>query len=152
MRTKQKTGLAAWKKVYYKQDAKNVSKKNALSHSILKWRGLLKGVLKKFKLHLDGRALFDDDTNRISVDGDTCALCTHYLDFSNNCAYCPLHKLCGCRCDQGRNPYHEFIIGGNALPMLRLLRKAEKQQFKESQIKEEYKAQKKCGRSSTRKD
>ena len=136
--------IKTWIKEFYSKPAKEVSKKNALAHSILKWEGLLKKNLKKHGLSKSrddgfiehGMAHFvaTSQKNYFDVNADSCALCeVHWRDANyGSCGDCPLFKVRGdvsCarpRGDEDDSPYDKFIDNNDARPMLKWLKKAEK--------------------------
>jgi len=130
-----KMSIKTWKKEFYPVPASRVSKKNALAHSLRKWEGLKKSNLKKHGVKYD-KLFFvgiKDDLERLLIDATTCALCHHYLD--NRCVDCPLYAVIGKSCDdngwrEGGSPYTDFVDFGKASPMLRLLKKAQKNESK----------------------
>ena len=135
--------IKTWIKEFYSKPAKEVSKKNALAHSILKWEGLLKKNLKKHglsKSRADGFIENSDKNyelpgiNYFGIDAESCALCeVHWKDANyGSCGDCPLFKVRGdvsCarpRSDEDDSPYDEFIEHDDARPMLKWLKRAEK--------------------------
>jgi len=128
--------MKTWIKEFYAKPAKEVSKKNALAHSILKWEGLLKKNLKKHGLSKSEDDFFieDNQDNYFHIDAGSCALCeVHWRDANyGSCGDCPLFKVRGdvsCarpRGDEDDSPYDKFVNSNNARPMLKWLKRAEK--------------------------
>ena len=129
--------LATWKKEFYPIEASEVKKKDALDHSIRKWRGLSAASLKKHRVGKDlgDRTLFDmgENVEWFTINTTRCALCKHYyISVHGHCTGCPLFTVNkGTRCDEGatgeaNSPYHHFIKFNDPKPMLKLLRKAKK--------------------------
>lgn len=110
----------AWFAKYYPVQARLVSKKDALDHSLRKWIGLRKKNLEKLGLK----------EPPIDVSDITCALCKHYADLSPACKGCPLIKAGdGRRCDESKSededaPFFHYHDSGDPEPMIRLIRKA----------------------------
>lgn len=122
--------LAKWKKEYYPSPASRSSKHRAAEHSLRKWLGMRKGVLKK-------HGLTKFDLNDAHLDGSgSCALCHHFYtgSFSDPCATCPLAIVRGgvacdsAREDEERAPYYMYVKYGDAGPMIKWLRRAVKHQ------------------------
>lgn len=124
--------IKTWKLVYYPETAKQASKDplKALDHSILKWSGLSKKVLKEHGIEARGTILLSIDTGFevfFDVDGDTCALC-EYASASdvyspNPCVRCPIVMHTGNNCS---TEYTKFRRDGETRPMLALLKKTRK--------------------------
>ncbi len=124
---------ADWLKKYYPTPAQDVSEADALDHSIRKWEGLGRGILREHGMRGDGGDLFGsaDFHFIMSVDSASCALCVHHLSapkWSDRCETCPIKQFRGVRCDQSltasnpRTPYSTFLGNGNPKPMLKLLK------------------------------
>lgn len=135
-------GFKEWARKYYPVPAHEVSKEDALSHSLNKWRGLRPTVLKRYGLKLRERSLYSVDEPRelpvLTMGTDTCALCEHYYRYAT-CADCPLYELLGHRCDArmtfkdsdpANGPYIQFVINGDVEPMIKVLEKATKREGK----------------------
>lgn len=130
-----KPGFEEWKKLYYPTPASKCKKKDAVAHSLRKWEGLKKTVLKKFDLQANRGTLqevmWDGYLGNIvfDVDGYTCALCLWHA--GNKCYGCPLATALGYPCDDDTGdlagPFDIFKDTGDAMPMIRALRKAMKQ-------------------------
>jgi len=133
--------LETWKEEYYPVDAVRCKKKDALEHSLQKWIGLRKTNLKKHKMHEsngDIRSENPIDNEYFVVSGSTCALCHVYLnnlDSISPCKKCPLsiarNDIACDRVSRNRkSTYHRFVNDANPEPMIRLIRKAIKNQKK----------------------
>lgn len=127
--------LKTWKAEFYPKPASRVSKKDALAHSLQKWEGLKNANLKKHGVESYGREITSADNNGLDIDEHSCALCKHYADL--DCFGCPIYKVRGMRCDEDENgiggdnsPYVLFTTRNNPLPMLRLLKAAQKAESK----------------------
>ena len=122
--------LATWKKKYYPVEASKVSKRDALAHSIRKWRGLYPSVLKRYGLERTDNYISEMHGHMMFIDEESCALCRHFID--DTCMACPLAiARGGMPCDhmnarESRSPYGKWIDTGDSRMMLRWLRKAEK--------------------------
>ena len=108
-----------WIKEFYPVPAESVSKAKAGAHCLRKWLGLLPDSLKRHKIA----------NPPITVNGGTCAYCTHYLRIDNSyeCVECPLHNALGKDCDDDRvdiSPYKNYVWKGDPLPMILALREA----------------------------
>lgn len=132
--------LESWKREFYPVEANQVSKEEAVEHSIRKWRGLTKTALKKHNLAKNNhdaairslKNLFAD----LRINTSTCALCAHYFNKDEDtiaCVRCPLYLVRErIRCDcfdpvpdsAEDDPYHAFTRTGNPRPMLKWLRRA----------------------------
>lgn len=116
----------SWKEEFYPIPASKTKKKDALAHSLQKWRGLTDSAV-----HKHGLA-----EPPIAVNGDTCALCNFYFNavtptrcIKNGYA-CPLFEARGVRCDMGDfAPFTEYEEG-DPIPMIKLLRKLKNKQDK----------------------
>lgn len=123
----------SWKKTYYPIPASRVRKKDAIAHSLQKWRGLRLPVLNAHGLHTKRASVIDNATHTeiLRVYSSSCALCIWYLneDSAEPCTSCPLYKaLGGWACDdrRGPNPYAAFWDTGDPESMIAALEKAEK--------------------------
>lgn len=112
----------SWIAEFYPQEAEEVAKKNALRHSIQKWKGLLPEALKRHRLY----------EPPIFVSDSTCALCHHYQYTGHSeCSECPLYKARGyVRCDKARpaeqnSPFTHYRENKDPVPMLGWLTAAE---------------------------
>lgn len=116
-----------WLKEFYPVDASNVPKSEAVAHSLQKWRGLRPEALVKYGL----------DCAPIPIDGDSCALCEHYLDpegyAENFCKTCPLKLALGRFCDAGnRAPWQAWAYLENPEPMIEALEETLAREVKEA--------------------
>ena len=121
--------LATWKKEFYpKKPSKRMTKREAVEHSLTKWRGLTKANLKKHDVRIDFAGDVADDKNFLSISSSSCALCAKYQDFDSSleqvCLQCPLYQLLGKRCDSGEDsPFAIWVHDVNPRPMIRALEK-----------------------------
>ena len=133
--------IKSWKNEFYPIAASRVAKKNALAHSLKKWKGLTRENLVKHKLMYCHRYIHEGKSFRFTkpfmeIDGGSCACCHHWIGKSRSgafnifCQECPLLKARGgFRCDQstdynGDDPYGAFINNGNPNPMIKLIKLA----------------------------
>jgi len=129
--------LKTWKVEFYPVPADQVSKADALDHSIRKWEGLTKINLKKHGLIVDGTELSEHgnaDSESFFVDAESCALCANYQHRTGvgvgwSCGECPLFLLRGGMCCEsvGRelsSPFDKFDARNDPIPMLNLLKRA----------------------------
>lgn len=124
--------LATWKQEFYPEPARLVYERDAIAHSLRKWRGLTQDNLKRHGLenHID--EIQDEDDCSFPVTSETCALCqvhkAHISPFS--CGQCPLAAVHGGQpCDErtgteSMSPYVAFIVHHEAGPMIELLENA----------------------------
>jgi hypothetical protein len=133
--------LETWKKEFYPTDAEESGALEATLHSLRKWEGLTKRQLAKHKL----RKVKEDfrvpeiceeagvADGEFTIGYDTCSLCLSF----DGCEGCPLVEVnSGFTCDgeNFKNPqdsydksaYQAWVDGGDARPMLTLLRKAKR--------------------------
>lgn len=147
--------LSTWKEEYYPVKAEEVSKEDAVYHSLRKWRGLKEENLKKHKCYYCNYRGAKSDTEvwgisdgeeTLMIDSDSCALCVHYLDdeYDGECEGCPIFKLYKCRCDKGSHerwsisgiyishkceagtPYSAFYELSDPEPMIKVLKEVRK--------------------------
>lgn len=96
--------LESWKKEFYPITANRTNKKDAIEHSLLKWKGLTGKNLAKHNVKIKVGAVADDE-NMLYVDGDSCSLCYHYYNDTSSwvegsrCEDCPLYKTLGMDCE-----------------------------------------------------
>jgi len=118
--------LESWKAEFYPKPANIVPESGAVSHSLKKWIGLRPENLEKHRVRKVLQSVADG-FRRISIDGDSCALCMHYLltingSSSTPCEFCPLGKHLGRACDRGISaPYGIWARTGNPEPMIAAL-------------------------------
>lgn len=131
--------LESWKQEFYPIEANEVSKENAISHSIRKWEGLRKENLKKHGVYVKGSLswLIDNIADKTFIlRSSTCALCyLYYEGFSNTnqCLECPLYRIRNnVQCDEKMknekySPYsnlHDRGRNGSPEPMIMWLKLA----------------------------
>ena|SRR3990167_5523193 len=140
--------LKTWKAEFYSTaPKKNMSRIEAIEHSIRKWVGLLPMNLKKHKLHVeasDTAYIIKDGDSRLclSINSSSCALCKKYLDVTSyhnlyleSCKSCPLAQTLGHPCDGGggeSRPYAYWMDTEDPRPMIRALKDALKNEAKQS--------------------
>lgn len=127
--------LKTWKAEFCPVPASKVGKKDAVAHSLRKWKGLTERNLKKHGVEydLDRRAVIGEDGS-FPISADTCALCEVYFLFGKGivapgvrrcaeepCSACPLCKSLGEACDAEGMPYYEFVDDGDPNPMIKAL-------------------------------
>jgi hypothetical protein len=120
--------LETWKKEFYPIEAsEEMSAKEAIEHSLRKWKGLRSENLDKHGV--DARAevqyIFGEDSF-LAIDGSSCALCVKFLELDENlpwCYHCPLAKTLGRSCGSDGMPYITWMETGNPEPMIKALRK-----------------------------
>lgn len=111
-----------WKNKYYPvpADIKTLdSDIKKIEHSIIKWSGAKKDVLKDYSLKYDDHFIFDDDDCEEMVFAlDTCALCVKYgvTCTSIDGVPCPIVRATGSNCDSVYN-----ISDYDPQPMIDLL-------------------------------
>lgn len=126
--------VETWIKEFYPVLAEDCTRKNALEHTIRKWRGALPHNLKRHRVIIRDQRIEDEDKEVKEgleetifwFDTETCALCWRYP-----CSECPLYRLRDASCvednERTRGPYLAFVDDMcGARPMLRLLYKARK--------------------------
>jgi len=116
----------SWLKKYYPVEADtliNDSDIECVQHSLNKWRGLTKNILRKYGLVANG-CVIEDDRFVFYVDSSSCALCQKYIEKRNTCIGCPLFKQLGKPCEASSDsPYTVFRREANPLPMIDALEK-----------------------------
>ena len=125
-----------WITKYYPKEAKLVSRKDALEHSILKWSGLFPEILKEYNIKKPPGCSYitSDGLRFMSIGTSSCALCVHYWGTlgGGRCKTCPLAIVRGnVRCDrigvgELEAPFGTFVTHGNPEPMFLWLLKARK--------------------------
>lgn len=127
--------LKTWKAEFYPKPASRVAKKEALAHSLQKWKGLTKAALKRHGVVKAGWEIIDGKDS-FTISAASCALCVHHLNTSvfaqspDRCGECPLAAVRrGVACDiravgESHGPYQYFINACDARPMIRALQKA----------------------------
>lgn len=88
--------LKSWLDEFYPVSASEVSKEDALEHSIQKWKGLLPENLKKHNVTYRWEEVQSCDemetTVPLPITASSCALCQHWYDGEYACPECPLVK------------------------------------------------------------
>ncbi len=102
--------LESWKQEYYPVPADEVSKEDAVKHSLQKWIGLRAENRIRHGVQLYDGELTGTDTDELSIDSSSCALCHHYLREvdDTSCTDCPLAAALGQSCDELGEPYNIF--------------------------------------------
>lgn len=117
--------LSTWKKEFYPTEAKNVKEADAVEQSLRKWIGLRRKNLAKHGVRhdMDITYLIGDGNYNMVIDGDSCALCQHYLSLNfKPCSDCPLYAALGGSCDYDRSaPYDIWRNTSNPEPMIAAL-------------------------------
>lgn len=117
--------LQTWKDEFYPVEASEVSKENAIQHSLAKWRGLTEENLKKHRVIVKERCLEGKYNHHewITIDSETCALCHLYSnDIESDCIDCPLKKYFGERCDNNDDGvYYRWVVHNDPHPMIEAL-------------------------------
>ena len=127
--------VATWKEEFYPLRAFEFNfsgtEREAIEHSLLKWRGLLPDNLARHGVEHTLDYIRADGEERFHINSNTCALCIKFLPTEGqDCRNCPLFKLLdGKRCDyysvnHNTSPYGHLLRNGNPLPMVLLLEKA----------------------------
>lgn len=122
--------LKSWKKEFYRKPANEVSRENALQHSLRKWIGLKPSNRKKHGVKLSQSDLVEiwDKTNIVfCIDSSSCALCQHFINIDDNCPGCPLVTSGGVCCACSESPYNLFLDKGAVAPMIRALEKTRRE-------------------------
>jgi len=119
--------LDTWKAKFYPIPVDKCKKKDAAAHSILKWSGLNKSVLRKHGVTNEGYSISDEQGYGLAIDGGSCALCNFHCrsetDYRAKCFQCPGVIANGHTCDDA---YGVYTKTGNTAPMMRWLKKIEK--------------------------
>lgn len=123
--------LNEWKKLYYPIPAARVLRQDSLEHSIRKWEGLSKEVLRRFGLKRHFNIIYDakNGQDTLGISTNSCALCFQWVIRTDTCNGCPLWRIRdGKPCDEkmegeSESPYVVFKESGNNLPMLKWLKK-----------------------------
>lgn len=110
-----------WCEEFYPIEAKEVSREDALAHSLRKWEGLRPEALAWHGMRLSERYLKDElGRARLAIDNESCALCTHYI--AKHCEGCPLEKA-GYGCENTNSPWRSFATEGKVEPIIAVLAK-----------------------------
>lgn len=103
--------LKSWLDEFYPISASEVSKEDALEHSIRKWKGLLPVNLAKHKVAYQWEEVQPrDKEERIHsflIGSSSCALCQHWYDDESGCPECPLVKAGHICCDDYNSAWRE---------------------------------------------
>lgn len=119
--------LETWKQEFYPINAREVSKDDAIQHSLTKWRGLRPEALARHGVVMKGKSVAEAGNEErsldaIFIDAHTCALCHHYEGAYGECLECPLFNHLGERCDEYEaSPYKRFSLYNNPEPMIKAL-------------------------------
>ena len=129
--------IESWKAEFYPTPADEASKDQAIAHSLRKWEGLRKENLDRHELSQVRGRIVSRSGSKLWVDGDSCALCHHYLvdgdgdAYDVSCDNCPLSiARGGFPCDhslpdESNAPWQEFEGEGNPEPMIFWLKAAQ---------------------------
>lgn len=130
--------IETWRKAHYPKSAEEASgsDKEALEHSIVKWRGLRRKAFARHGVQYTLGCLWDKQhsMNALPMGNSTCALCVRHTTNPTEeiCVNCPLYKARGnvnCFTAKGRevmSPWHQFTLARDPEPMIRWLIKARK--------------------------
>ena len=134
--------LATWEKEFYPTHASDVKIKDAIKHSLLKWKGLKPKNLEKHSVYVDleltlRSILENEEEEGFFIGSENCALCNFYMDIDSDssCKGCPLALARnGIPCDTysedldvlESSPWRIFIDTGSPIEMLYWLNKAAK--------------------------
>lgn len=139
--------LESWKKEFYPTESARVPKKKSLDHMLRLWEGLKRSSLKRHGVEIWDGHVVEKFFDSLELD-ESSALCEHFYSIVTRCEGCPVTKaLNGEPCWDGKDNPYDQSMEGNALPMLRLLRKAKKL---EEQKLEEQKSRTKKGTATSR--
>lgn len=123
----------SWKAEYYPVDAKDVSKDDAIAHSLQKFIGLRRENLENHGVELE-----DNVVCGIEINSDSCALCHHYMNtkwVSALCISCPIAldtKKCS---GDDKWPWGQWATKDDPEPMIAVLQKAQAEQAKERALR-----------------
>lgn len=96
--------LKSWLEEFYPVPASEVSKEDALEHSIQKWNGLLPENLAKHQVAYRWEEVQSWNENELfyplSISSTSCALCQHWYDENKGCPECPLVKAGHICCEE----------------------------------------------------
>lgn len=121
--------LDTWIPEYYKVPASKAE--DAITHSLVKWKGLRPVVLRRHKLEYmhESFITLTDGTKEFNITDETCALCKQHRDEEagydaedGGCSECPLFKHLGETCFDTYQPFHTFRECGNPEPMIAALK------------------------------
>lgn len=121
--------LETWKEEFYPTSAAQpMTAREAIEHSLRKWRGLTDANLAKHQVTKKHRWIIDYFGGSLEIDNETCALCYNFQIIDDktglqDCKACPLYVARSTRCDRGftPSPYAAFVMYGDPCPMIKLL-------------------------------
>lgn len=133
--------VKTWIEEFYPKSILATTPDEAVQHSLTKWQGLLPKNLRKHNVRVSTYGYvvgidLDDQMDSLVINGDTCALCHHFLNNGRDevdlCEPCPLYKARGdVGCDRERDdeetaPWYAFRSEepNNPKPMIFWLEKA----------------------------
>lgn len=127
--------LASWKEEFYPTDAADCSEKDALEHSIRKWKGIREEALEKHGLLIGGNDNMICEAHYpgesfLAFSPKTCALCWRYSTGVFNCDRCPVVQGGHTGCYNPPSLYQAFFWDLDPEPMIEMLeslRKDDKQ-------------------------
>jgi hypothetical protein len=132
--------METWEAEFYPIDARDCGAKDAVAHSLRKWRGLRADALQRHGMTVVATPMscprITDGRNELSIDADSCALCVEYFhdgeayDDFGACGSCPLYLVAGHPCTdtphEGPSAYGAFAGSRrDPEPMIALLERAE---------------------------
>ena len=126
--------IETWKAEFYPVPASEVSAEDALQHSLRKWIGLREENLSKHACTVYHYVELTDGRKEINIDISSCALCESYCTPQDcyDCSSCPIEKLTGKSCDNGRkSPWGKWTTGEGPEPMIAVLQECIAEQEKE---------------------
>jgi hypothetical protein len=125
--------LKTWKLEFYPKPANRVAKRDALAHSLRKWEGLREENLERHEVFRRGSYVWSEGVE-LRIDGNSCALCEHFLrvkEVMRMCSSCPLARARGgVSCDNLRDghermsPWAAWANRKDPEPMIAALQKA----------------------------
>lgn len=99
--------LKSWLDAFYPIPADEVSKEDALEHSIRKWKGLLPVNLAKHQVLYRWEEVQSRDESGLPISASSCALCRHWYDADSGCPECPLVKAGHICCEDYNSAWRE---------------------------------------------
>ncbi len=125
--------IETWKAEFYRTPAEDCPEENAVAHSLMKWRGMTKEVLKRHDVVAYEHILVSDD-GHLHISGETCALCK-VNENDDGCYSCILFKVRSAPCDMRLkeddpqlSPFEAWVLDRDPMPMIQLLEQALKLQ------------------------
>lgn len=103
-----------WQAEFYPKDAIHTEVgREAIEHSLQKWRGLIPENLQKHGIDQRGAGLYEGTDFCLLITSSTCSLCIHYWDeyAEECCETCPLAKTGWTPCDQEGSAYTAWRHG-----------------------------------------